>query len=176
MPDPVFTGINHLGIATRDLGRVVRTWSDTYGVGPSSLCTYDPSNMSAEVDGLTIEFAMRVALCRMSPTFRVEILQPLDERSPYARSLVAHGDADHIHHVRLEVADYSDARERLEGLGLARPLDAVFTGLAVGPRVQATYFDTEHDLGFVVEIGEVPAGFAMPRPESTYPEADASTA
>jgi methylmalonyl-CoA/ethylmalonyl-CoA epimerase len=170
MADPVFTGANHICVATNDIDRAVRVWSDRYGMGPWNLWTKDASNMSALVEGEPTEFAMRVALCQVSPTFRIEIIQPLDDRSPYAKSLAENGGADHIHHVRFDVADYAGARERLQGLGLSTVLDAEFAGApgAEGAFV-GTYFATEDELGFVVEIGEAPAGFAMPEPEVVYP-------
>jgi hypothetical protein len=84
---PFFTGINHICVVTHDIDRAVRMWSDRYGVGPWSLWTKDASNMTAVVDGEPTDFAMRVALCQLSPGFRLEIIQPLDDRSPYAKSL-----------------------------------------------------------------------------------------
>jgi catechol 2,3-dioxygenase-like lactoylglutathione lyase family enzyme len=156
----VFTGLNHVCIVTGDLDRAVRTWSDRYGVGPWRLWTKDPSNMSAE-------FAMRVALCNVSPTARIELIQPLDAASPHAASLARHGGADHVHHLRFDVGDYGEARERLIGLGLDVVLDAAFDG--IDSRLTATYFSTEQDLGFTLEIADVPAGFAMPEPELVYP-------
>jgi hypothetical protein len=38
--------------------------------------------MSAVVEGEPVDFAMRVALCSLSPAARIEIIQPLDDRSP----------------------------------------------------------------------------------------------
>jgi hypothetical protein len=127
--------------------------------------------MSAVVDGEPTEFAIRVALCDVSPAFRLEIIEPLDDRSPYASSLAQHGGADHIHHVRFEVEDYDRALDRLQnGLGLRPTLKAEFEG---APGVQSafvgTYLATEEDLGFIVEIGHAPAGFSMPEPELVYP-------
>ena len=166
----IFTGCNHLCVATNDIERAVRTWADRYDVGPWRLWTKDASNMVAAVDGEPTDFAMRVALCQVSPTFRIELIQPLDDRSPYARSLAARGGADHIHLVRFEVAEYERAKERLSSLGLPLQLDARFAG-APGSSGEfvGTYFGTEDDLGFVAEIGQAPAGFAMPDPESVYP-------
>jgi len=160
-------------VATNDLDRAVRSWSDRYGVGPWSLYRYDRSNMSAVVDGGPADFAMRVALAQLSPTSRIELIQPLDERSPYAESLGRHAGADHIHHVRFDVADYDSAVERLQNeLGLRPLLSAEFTGASdEGPRFAGSYFAAEDDLGFIVEIGRAPEGFAMPEPESVYPGA-----
>lgn len=160
----IFTGVNHVCIATHDLDRAIRAWSDKYGVGPWRVYSYDPSNMSAMVDGQPTEFEMRVGLCHVGPAFRVEIIQPLDDRSPYARSLAQHGGADHVHHIRFEVEDYDSAVDRLGELGLETVLDATF-----GNGVTATYFSTEDELGFTLEVARIPPGFSMPDPELVYP-------
>jgi methylmalonyl-CoA/ethylmalonyl-CoA epimerase len=166
-----FTGLNHLCVVTRDLDRAVSTWSDRYGVGPWRLWTKDSSNMSATVAGVPTEFAMRVALCDLSSSVRIELIEPLDERSPYAESLDRHGGLDHVHHIRLDVADYPEALGALSALGLDPVLDASFAGApGVMSRVRATYLATEPDLGFLLEIADVPAGFSMPPAEQTYPK------
>jgi methylmalonyl-CoA/ethylmalonyl-CoA epimerase len=170
MPAPIFTRGNHVCVVTRDIDRGVRVWWDRYGVGPWSVFRYDDSNMSATVDGRPASFAMRAALAQVGPGFRVELIQPLDEHSPYAESLEQHGDADHIHHVRFDVAGFDDAFRRLKDLGLDTRLRATFAGgQPDGPRVTGAYLATESDLGFTVEIAEMPAGFSMPEPEYVYP-------
>jgi len=167
----MFSGINHVCIATNDLDRAVRTWADRYGVGPWSIWTKDASNMTAVVDGAPTYFAMRVALASLSDGARIEIIQPLDDRSPYAHALARHGGADHVHHVRFDVEDYDAAVERLRGdLGLHETLDARFAGApGLEGSFEGRYFATEDDLGVVVEIGRAPDGFAMPDPERNYP-------
>jgi methylmalonyl-CoA/ethylmalonyl-CoA epimerase len=170
----VFTGINHLCIATRDLDRAVRTWADRYGVGPWSIYTKDPSNMTASVHGTPTEFAMRVALAALPSGTRIEIIEPLDDRSPYAESLAANGGRDHLHHVRFDVAGYDDAAARLRALGPAEILDARFAGS--GGSFAGTYFATEDELGLTVEVGGAPVGFAMPPPERVYPESTSPAA
>ena len=168
--EQIFSGANHVCVVTSDLDRALRTWSDRYGVGPWSVYTKDGGNMSALVDGAPAAFAMRVALAALSPAFRVELIQPLDDGSPYAASLAEHGGADHVHHLRLEVGDYERAGARLDGLGLRRVLEAEFDGApGVASRFAGTYYDTRDDLGFIVEIGHAPPGFAMPPPEEVYP-------
>lgn len=174
LPDPLFTGLNHIGVVSNDIDRTVRVWSDKYGIGPWSLYTFDASNMSAKVYGKPIKFAMRVALCRVSPTFRVEVIQPLDDRSPYAKALAQHNGADHIHHVRVEVENYRRAIERLDGFGFDKPLDASFSGApGINSVFEGMYFSTEPDLGFILEIGHAPDGFTMAAPESVYPPSGA---
>ena len=120
---------------------------------------------------------MRVALAQVGPSSRIELIQPLDDRSPYADSLARHDGRDHVHHVRFDVDDYDAARARLGGeLGLHTILDAQFAG---APGVDASftgmYFATDDDLGFVVEIGQAPPGFAMPAPEAVYPRGSSTS-
>jgi methylmalonyl-CoA/ethylmalonyl-CoA epimerase len=166
----VFTGVNHICVATTDLDRAVRTWSDRYGVGPWSLYRYDRSNMSAVVDGRPVDFAMRVALAPLSAASRIEIIQPLDDRSPYAESLARHAGVDHIHHVRFDVDDHDGALSQLRALDLHTTLSAEFSGApGTDASFAGTYFATEDDLGFVVEVGRAAPGFAMPEPEGVYP-------
>jgi catechol 2,3-dioxygenase-like lactoylglutathione lyase family enzyme len=169
MPTPLFTDVNHICIVTHDLDRVVRTWADRYGMGPWNMWTKDRSNMSAEVEGERTDFGFRVALCQVSPTFRLEIIQPLDDRSPYAKSLAERSGADHVHHVRFDIADYAAAARRLDALGLRRIFHGEFDAApGVQGRFVGTYFGTEEDLGFIVEIGQAPEQFAMPEPEAVY--------
>jgi Glyoxalase/Bleomycin resistance protein/Dioxygenase superfamily len=170
MSGPLFTGANHLCVVTADIDRAVRVWSDRYGLGPWDIWTKDRSNMSAAVDGEPAEYAMRAAMCRVSPTFRIELIQPLDDRSPYARSLEQHRGVDHLHHVRLDVADYEAARSHLAGVGVRVAADEEFAGAPdVTGRFRATYLATQADLGFLLQIGEAPQGFEMPEPDAVYP-------
>jgi catechol 2,3-dioxygenase-like lactoylglutathione lyase family enzyme len=171
MTTAAFTGINHLGIVTADLDRAVRTWVERYGVGPWRLYRYDAASMSAQVDGEPLEFEMRVGLCQLDNA-RLELIQPLDDRSPYARSLAARGGADHIHHVRFDVGSYEESAARLGALGARAFFHAAFqAGDGPGsPPLTATYFATEGELGFTSEIAGVPDHFTMPEPELVYPQ------
>jgi catechol 2,3-dioxygenase-like lactoylglutathione lyase family enzyme len=167
----MFTGINHICIATTDLDRAVRTWCDRYGIGPWSVWTKDASNMTAVVDGTPTEFGMRVALASLADGSRIEIIEPLDERSPYARSLARHGGADHVHHVRFDVDDYDASLAHLrDDLELPTMLSAAFSGApGVDASFEGTYLATEDELGLLIEIGRAAEGFAMPAAERVYP-------
>jgi methylmalonyl-CoA/ethylmalonyl-CoA epimerase len=165
----VLTGINHICIATRDLDRAVRVWADKYGVGPWRVYTYDASNMSVSIGGEPTDCAMRVGLCQFGPATRVEIIQPLDDQSPYASSLAEHDGADHLHHIRVDVGDYQAALERLEGLGLHTVLSGRYQSADPAIHSLATYLETRADLGFTLEIAHMPPGFEMPEPDYVYP-------
>lgn len=160
---------------TADVDRTVRVWADRYNIGPWSVHTFDSSRVSASVDGgRPTEFGMRVGYCQFGPGTRIELIQPLDDRSPYARSLAERDGADHLHHLRLDVADYGSGLGRLTGLGLRESLSAVFVGDDPAIRATAKYLSTEADLGFTVEIADIPPGFAPPPPDYVYPAAKPS--
>jgi methylmalonyl-CoA/ethylmalonyl-CoA epimerase len=173
MTSSPFTGINHLCVVTSDMERSVRAWSDRYGVGPWEIWTKDASNMSALVEGNPAQYVMRAAMCPVSASFRLELIQPLDGHGPYARSLAQHHGRDHVHHIRFDVADYDAARQGLERLGAHVLADEEFSGApGVPERFRATYFATEEDLGFVLQIGQAPTDFQMPPPDERYPAAE----
>lgn len=164
------TGINHVCVVTRDLDRLVGTYWDKYGIGPWKIYRYDASNMKATVAGRPTDFEMRAALAQLGPSSRIELIQPLDELSPYAESLRARDDADHVHHVRLDFADYEEALAAATDAGAGVKMNAEFAGGGEDEvRFKGTYVETETDLGFLLELGEAPAGFTMPRSEATYP-------
>lgn len=169
-PDPVFTGADHLGIVTRDLDAALRGWSDRYGVGPWQVFAYDETSMEATYCGVAGAYPMVAALCPLGDRFRLELIQPLTAEGPYHDSLLAHGDADHLHHVRLATAVPADAQAVLVGNGTEVVFDAAFAGAdPAGARFRARYYDTTADLGFLLEVGDPPDGFRMPEPSRVYP-------
>jgi len=167
---PVFTGADHLGIVTRDLDAALRRWSDQYGVAPWQVFAYDETSMEATYCGVTGTYPMLAALCSLDDRFRLELIQPLTAEGPYHDSLLAHGDADHLHHVRLATAVPADAQAALARNGREIVFDAAFAGADPDAvRFGARYYDTTGDLGFLLEVGDPPASFRMPEPTRVYP-------
>lgn len=167
--EPVFTGINHICIVTGDIDRTVRVWADRYRIGPWRVHTYPASLIAAQVDGKPEAFAIRVGFCRFAAGTRIELIQPLDDHGPYARSLTEHAGADHLHHLRLDVSDFAASLDRLTGLGLRESLSAVFTGPDPSTSATAKYLSTGGDLGFTTEIAAVSPGFSDPPLDYVYP-------
>ncbi|MBV9680612.1 MAG: VOC family protein [Solirubrobacterales bacterium] len=166
----LFSGANHICIVTADLDSAVRRCWDRYRIGPWRVFSYDGSNMKGTTDGEDFEVKMRAALAPLGATFRIEIIEPLDERSVYAEALRRRGGADHVHHVRLDVPDFERTRRKLMSLGIPVRMDAQFAGGSTdGPRLRGIYFDATDYLGCLLEIADVPPGFSMPEPDYVYP-------
>jgi methylmalonyl-CoA/ethylmalonyl-CoA epimerase len=134
--------IAQIGIVTGDLERAIRAWSDRYGVGPWRIREFGPENVADQVPD---PFSMRLATARVG-TVDLELIQPLDEASDYARSLRRHHGADHMHHMLFRTADFAAAID-----GFARAgVEQAMAGTTDGSRF--IYFDTERELGTRIEL------------------------
>ena len=164
----LFTGVAHVCVVTADVDRLVRVFADRYGIGPWRVYVYDRSNMKVAVDGEGSDFSMRVALGSVG-NCGIELIQPTGGRNPYTESLARHDGADHVHHLKFDVSEFNAAAGHLEGLGMARTLDGLFSGVDSKAQAHGVYFPTESDLGFTLEIGEMHEAFEPAPPEYTYP-------
>lgn len=84
----------------------VRIWHAQYGVGPWTLVSLAPDD--PEVHGRVEPYAFRAAVATWGP-IELELIEPLDERSHYARSLAEHGGKPHFHHLKTTCEDYREA-------------------------------------------------------------------
>jgi methylmalonyl-CoA/ethylmalonyl-CoA epimerase len=104
--------LNHVAIAVTDLAAAVRVYGDTLGAEVSA-------PVALPEHGVTVVF---VAL----PNTKIELLEPLGERSPI-RSFLDRNPSGGMHHVCYEVDDIETARDRLVAAG-ARALGAPAIG------------------------------------------------
>src|ERR1700730_14060650 len=98
--------IDHIGIATRQIGESLSLWVDSLGLMVES---------TEEVP----EQGVRVAMLPIGET-RVELLEPLSIDSPVGRFLEKRGPG--IHHVAIRVADIRAQLGKLKASG-ARMID-----------------------------------------------------
>jgi methylmalonyl-CoA/ethylmalonyl-CoA epimerase len=94
--------LNHVAIATTDLGKAMALYRDTLGAKVS-----DP--VPQPDHGVTTVF---VEL----PGSKIELLEPLGDSSPIANFLKRNPDGG-VHHLCFEVADIIAARDRLAAKG-----------------------------------------------------------
>ena len=166
------TGVDHVCVVTADLDRAMNAWWDRYGIGPWKHFVFDDRNMDAVIDGEPISFGMRVGLANLGPHTMIELIEPLDDRSPYAASLAERDGADHFHHIKIAVEDFDGASSRLLEAGAPINFKADFTNPPTEcVAFSAYYHETEPDLGMRIELGHAGPSFAIPEPLGTYPEA-----
>jgi len=94
--------LNHVAIAVTDLAAAVRVYGDTLGAEVSA-------PVALPEHGVTVVF---VAL----PNTKIELLEPLGERSPI-RPFLERNPNGGMHHVCYEVDDIETARDRLVAAG-----------------------------------------------------------
>lgn len=164
------TGINHVCVVTADLDRAMRDWWERFEVGPWTHYRFGADTMEARVGDEPVACAIRVAAAPLGDgEQKLELIQPLDDRGPWAESLAAHAGADHIHHVRFDVTDFDEAAAALADGGAPLGLDADFTGDPDKPPLRCNYFEAGPAIGFRVELGEAPPGFSLKNPSGTFP-------
>lgn len=98
--------INHLGIATKDIGEALKFWGDALGL----------ENVHTE----TVEDQkVRIAMLPLGES-RIELLEPTSEDSPITKFLEKRGCG--IHHIAIEVENIEAALAKLKSTG-ARLID-----------------------------------------------------
>jgi methylmalonyl-CoA/ethylmalonyl-CoA epimerase len=94
---------DHVGIIVRDVYKALDYFSLTYSVGNSQVIgDYSPSNeelMAGE------DFAVRIGVVDFG-TMKLELLQPLNERSILSEFLRKNGEG--LHHIAFSVPDFDE--------------------------------------------------------------------
>ena len=154
--------VGQIGIVVRDLERACHRYSALWRCGPWRIFTYGPAILSSQsYRGAPSQFVVRIALNATTP--QLELLQPLAGPSVYDDWLERRGEG--LHHLAAFVEDADAAiasladagyRVLLEGRGFGAEGDGVFA-----------YFDTEDDLGYLLEVVQRPS--VRREPEAVIP-------
>lgn len=161
--DPVFSAITQISIIVPDAAAYAKRFTDKYGIGPWTFTDFTDENTTERtVEGKPVPYAMRLALCD-ALNVQLELIQPLDSLSVYARFLKEHGPG--IHHIAVQPAAGFAAT-----LGeLAEKGNPVVQSGRDSGGMQFVYVDMMKDLGLVAEICDPPEDFVPPAPDFTYP-------
>ncbi len=139
--------VGQIGIVVRDLEAACRRYSALWQCGPWRVYTYGPEILSLQrYRGEPSTFSVRIALNPTAP--QIELLQPLQGPSVYDDWLERRGEG--LHHLAAYVDDAEVAIESLAGAGYAVIQEG--RGFGVDGDGAFVYFDTEHDLGYLLEV------------------------
>lgn len=143
--------VDQIGIVVRDLERSLERYSRLWGGGPWRCYTYGPATVpTLTYRGEPGRFAVRLALGAGTP--QLELLQPLEGPSIYHEWLEAHDEG--LHHLGVFVDSIEEAVASMARAGYGVLQSGAGYGLDGDGGF--AYFDTECDLGVVVEAIEVP--------------------
>ena len=152
-PAEVLVGrpVGQVGMIVRDLESSCRRYSALWQCGPWRVYTYSPAILSYQrYRGEPSSFAVRLALNPTTP--QIELLQPLEGRSAYDGWLDRRGEG--LHHVAVYVEDADEAIASFAAVGYEVIQEG--RGFGVDGDGAFAYFDTEHDLGYLLEVVQPP--------------------
>jgi len=99
----MFLGMDHVGVAVKNLEEAVTVYRDTLGF------------KLLGVHVLT-ELKVKVAFLSTGGETQIELLEPLSSDTPVAKFLESRGEG--IHHIAVKVDDIEKALEKLKGKGV----------------------------------------------------------
>jgi len=139
----------HIGWVVRDCVAAQDELRARLGAGPF-LSAGDQTRFDrALVHGKPTPFALRIAFGALGGVL-LELLEPLDDRSPHAAFLAEHGEG--MHHLAFLVTDFD---EQLAAARAVRPVpDLLIDGTGPGNPVRWVYLDGGPIRGTVIELLE----------------------
>lgn len=140
-----------IGILVPDLRKALATYSETFGLGPWIGYHFTPETVrDFTYRGRPADYSVEIAMTGSGP--QVELLQVHGENSLYQEWIDRHGYG--IQHLGARVEDGTAATEELVAAGY----EVIQSGHGYGLDGDGafTYFDTLADLGFILEVIQVP--------------------
>ncbi|MGD0863368.1 MAG: VOC family protein [Candidatus Limnocylindrales bacterium] len=135
------TNLSHVGIAVKDAEKTVQFLSTIWNIASPEIYDYEPKKEELFVGQ---SFKARLVWLTLGP-LRIELLQPLDDRSIWSKFIAEKGEG--IHHIAFGVSNYDDMVEKFRSQGHKMLVSAVFNG------DRWCYFDTAPG-GAVIELRE----------------------
>jgi catechol 2,3-dioxygenase-like lactoylglutathione lyase family enzyme len=151
-------GLFHIGWVVRDCAAAQRELGARLGAGPFVSSGQEARFDQALVHGKPTPFSLKIAFGALGGVL-LELLEPLDDRSPHAEYLQAHGEG--MHHLAYLVTDFD---KQLAAVRAARPeAGLLIDGTGPGNPVRWVYVDGSAAHGTVIELLE-----RTPRAEAAF--------
>ncbi|HEY6491787.1 MAG TPA: VOC family protein [Trebonia sp.] len=148
-PSPRLPGLFHIGWVVRDCAAAQRELGARLGAGPFLSAGEEARFDQALVNGEPTPFSLRIAFGALGGVL-LELLEPLDDRSPHAAFLAEHGEG--MHHLAFLVDDFD------QQLAAARPdcqpASLLIDATGPGNPVRWVYVDASAARGTVIELIE----------------------
>lgn len=138
-------GLFHIGWVVQDCAAAQRELSARLGAGPFLSAGEESRFDAALVHGKPVPFSLRIAFGVLGGVL-LELLEPLDDRSPHAEFLASHGEG--LHHLAFLVEDFD------EQIAAADGLDRLIDGTGPGNPVRWVYLESGGFGGTVIELLE----------------------
>jgi methylmalonyl-CoA/ethylmalonyl-CoA epimerase len=147
----------HIGWVVRDCAAAQEELRARLGAGPFLSAGDETRFDAALVHGQPVPFALRIAFGALGGVL-LELLEPLDDRSPHAEFLAERGEG--MHHLAFLVRDFDDQLAAARGADPRTRL--LIDGTGPGNPVRWAYLDGGAARGTVIELLErTPAAEAV---------------
>lgn len=147
--EPLIKQILQLGIVTKDVKSMAKRLEEEYGIGPWMIIDgekgFDPDKkaIGLTVRGERVDFEISLASAWVGDV-ELELIQPLDDKSEYARFLKEHGDG--VHHISIGTNPTAFAEKMKE-----RGIPELMKG-TIPKTSNWIYYDSEKEIGMIAEV------------------------
>lgn len=139
----------HVGWVVRDCAAAQEELSARLGAGPFVAAGEVSRFEHALVHGEQGAFSLKIAFGALGGVL-LELLEPLDDRSPHAEFLAEHGEG--LHHLAFLVADFDE--QVAAATSASPPMELLVDGTGPGNLVRWVYLDGGTERGTVIELLE----------------------
>ena len=148
---PRLPDLFHVGWVVRDCAAAQRELSERLGAGPFLSAGEESRFEQVLVHGKPTSFSLRIAFGALGGVL-LELLEPLDDRSPHAEFLASRGEG--LHHLAFLVPDFDEQLAAVRG---SPPAEAglLIDGTGPGNPVRWAYVDAGAARGTVTELLEL---------------------
>ena len=170
----LFSEIEQLGFVVEDLMPAVKLLSDKYGIGPWSFMDFGSACGDKEGEYVTVEnaihegdrvepYGVKGAMCWID-NIEIELLQPVDDKSTFAKFLREKGPG--LHHISLkQPLSYEESLQIMTNAGHPSAQTAT-----IDTTETCAFCDHSDILGCFFEIHKRPDPFVYPDvPKRFYP-------
>ena len=149
MSPPRLGELFHIGWVVRDCAAAQEELSARLGAGPFLSMGEESRFDQVLVHGKPVPVTLKIAFCALGGVL-VELLEPLDDRSPHAAFLAERGEG--MHHLAFVVPDFD---EQLAAARSANPdLSLLIDGTGPGNPFRWVYLDGSNARDTVIELWE----------------------
>lgn len=142
-----FDDFAQIGVVVHDIARSIKYLSEIFGIGPFRVIDYPPAgrdDIERYYHGKPADFTARLAFANLG-AIELELIQPLKGKSIWRDFLDEHGEG--IHHIRFNVPDIERTTAYLKG----HDIGVFQMGTGLRPGTMFKYFETESQVGFIIE-------------------------
>jgi catechol 2,3-dioxygenase-like lactoylglutathione lyase family enzyme len=143
---PVFPPVSQIGVVVRDLGKAMKYYTDTFGIGPFRVVDFAPEKHF--VRGKPVPIKLRIGLAQMGAV-QIELIEPVEGDAPHKRFLEERGEG--LQHLGFYVDNYDEwmAYLKEQGIGILMEGETTIEGMG---RVRAAYAETDKVGGVLFEF------------------------